>query len=105
MPELSGGVAPISRTRRGASALSLATLVRRSLIRWAAGWSIGFVLIWMVAAGKQGFAWLWTAGAVMAILSLGLTLLAQWLLYRKIRQTSEKLARLETLLDERDGAT
>lgn len=78
------------------------TLARRAAIMWAIRWAIGFLMIWAITAWTGKYDWLWTFGYIVAALSLGFTILAQWLISRKVARTREKMAKLQDALDEED---
>ena len=79
------------------------TLARRAAVMWAIRWTIGFLMIWAITAWSGQYDWLWTFGYIVATVSLGFTILAQWLMARKVGQTREKMAKLQDLLDDEDN--
>ena len=78
------------------------TLARRAAVMWALRWSIGFLMIWVITAWTGQHAWLWTFGLVVAAVSLGVSILAQWLISKRVAQSREKMARLQHALRDED---
>lgn len=76
--------------------------VFRALVTWTIRWTIGFGLIWAVTALTGRFDWLWTAGLIVAALSLVLTLVFRVLMVRKVRETQMKLDKLTRLIEEQE---
>ena len=76
--------------------------VRRALFLWAFRWAIGFGLIWAVTAWTGRFGWLWTAGLILAALSLILTLAFRILILRKAQAAQMKLDDLTRLLEQQE---
>ena len=74
--------------------------LRQRMSRWALRWTIGIVGILIVTAFYPGLAWLWWAGAGLALLSLALMLAGQWLISRKLARSEAALEELETTLEE-----
>ncbi|MDJ0942028.1 MAG: hypothetical protein QNJ30_01070 [Kiloniellales bacterium] len=74
--------------------------LRERLLGWALRWTIGFFGIFLVTYFYPDFAWLWWAGAGLALFSLALLLGGQWLISRKLAQAEASLDDLETTLEE-----
>ena len=71
---------------------SFAGLIKRSLILWAIRWTLGFLIIWAVTAWSGRFEWLWTAGLIVAAISLVTTLGAHFFMQRRFASV-ENLAK------------
>ena len=70
---------------------SFAGSARRSLVLWAARWTLGFAAIGVAVYFRPQWSWLWWAGAAVAALSLVLTLLVRWLTLRRIDATRRRI--------------
>ena len=79
---------------------NVSALVTRAVIMWAIRWTIGFALIWAITAWTGRFGWLWTAGIVVAGLSLAITVAFQIFFARKLRETHAQLDRMNQALDD-----
>ena len=74
--------------------------LRERFARWAVRWTIGLVGILVITAFFPDLAWMWWAGAVLALLSLSLMLAGQWLISRKLARAQSSLDNLEGTLEE-----
>ena len=79
-----------------------ADLIKRSLILWAIRWTLGFLIIWAVTAWSGRFEWLWTAGLIVAAISLVTTLGAHFFMQRKFASVEQSRQRLEAELADLD---
>ena len=74
----------------------------RAVVGWTVRWIIGFGLIWAITAWTGQFDWLWTAGVIVALISLATILAFRIWFYRKTRQTEMKLDQLTRLVAEQE---
>ena len=78
--------------------------LRERLLRWALRWTIGFAGIYLVTVFYPDFAWLWWAGAGLALLSLSLLLGGQLLILRKLARSESAGDNLEATLKDLEAA-
>lgn len=75
----------------------------RALVLWAVRWTIGFAIIWAITAWTGAYSWLWTAGFIVAVLSLVVILAMRILFQNRLRSTHAKTDELNKTLDEFDA--
>lgn len=82
---------------------SLSYHIFRALIGWAIRWTIGFGLIWAITAWTGRFDWLWTAGIIVALISLATILFFRIWFFQKTQATQLKLDQLAQLIEEQEA--
>lgn len=78
-------------------------LVTHALVLWVIRWTLGCALIWAITSWTGRFDWLWTAGIVVAFISLVVTISFKVFFVRKIGETVARLQTLDTAIDKARG--
>ena len=92
------------RRETAEAGLGWSAFLRRRLLLWALRWLIGFSGIFLVTHFYPGLAWLWWAGAGLALLSLCWLFAAQRLLARKFARAEAAGDELEAALHDLETA-
>lgn len=80
-----------------------AAFLRRRLAFWAIRWTIGFALTWAAVATWPNLSWLWWVAGITALLSLAAMIVTDFVIKRKIRQTTRRIADAKAIVAEFDN--
>jgi len=77
-----------------------ASFFKRRIVMWAVRWTIGFALTGVLVSFRPEYEWLWWITGGLALVSLLLLLLGQWLVQRKLAQTTTKIDDVNAIVRE-----